>query len=94
MKVLITGNYIAEIPNTFGSDGIRNGDKLELFNDNTFTTDFRGNGTYKLKHTFRGTKIIFVFGRESLNTYFYRPYFIGKPKIVLSRDLNSGFKKK
>ncbi|WP_298782621.1 hypothetical protein [uncultured Polaribacter sp.] len=92
-QVLITGKYTAEIPNNFGSDGINDGDKLELFNDNTFKSNFRGIGTYKLIHNLSGTKINLDFGNDGLITYFYRPYLIGKPKIVIFRDLNSGFQK-
>ncbi|WP_299157716.1 hypothetical protein [uncultured Tenacibaculum sp.] len=92
-KIFIIGKYTAEISNQFGSDGINNGDKLELFNDNTFKSNFRGTGTYKLIHNLRGTEIHLNFYDMPHYTYFYRPYFIGKPKIVIFRDLNSGFQK-
>ena len=93
-KILITGKYTAELSDQFGGYGFKNGDELELLNDYTFKSNFRGNGTYKIRHTLTGTKIDINFYNKYFRSYFYRPYFIGKPKIAIYRDLHSGFQKK
>lgn len=92
-KFLITGKYQSEISNTFGADGIEDGEDLIINSDNTFSSDSWGNGTYKLEHGFKGTRIDFSFGNEGNNTYFYRPFFFGNPRIVIFRDLSSEFVK-
>ena len=79
-------------------DGPRFGDTLILLDNNKFLSDTWGEGIYKLEHTFKGTRLDlsynYEFGKAGYNSYFYRSYFYGKPRIVVFRDLNFYFKKK
>tara|TARA_B100001173_G_C15842857_1_gene485399 strand:- start:388 stop:741 length:354 start_codon:yes stop_codon:yes gene_type:complete len=90
---LITGTYTSSIDDSFATSGIDDNESLEIFNDGTFKGDTWGEGTWKLEHGFRGTRIDFSFDNESYNTYFYRRMFFSKPRIVIFRDLNSEFLK-
>ena len=90
---LITGTYTSSIDDSFATSGIDDNESLEIFNDGTFKGDTWGEGTWKLEHGFRGTRIDFSFDNESYNTYFYRRMFFSKPRIVIFRDLNSFCKK-
>ncbi len=87
---MITGKYIAYIENEFATFGVSNGDQLILKEDGTFLSDSWGNGTYVLK----GTEIEFNLNNKNIHTYFNRPLFFGKPRIIIFRDLKSEFIKK
>ncbi len=88
-KFLVVGTYKSDIKNSFATNGIDHGETLILKKDNTFVSESWGNGTY----TLHGSRIDFSFNNEVYSTYFYRPYFLGTPRIVIFRDLNSEFLK-
>ena len=90
---LVTGKYTSSIEDSFATDGIEDNESLELFNDGTFKGDTWGEGTWKLEHGFKGTRIEFSFGHEGYYTYLYRRMFFSKPRIVIFRDLDSEFLK-
>lgn len=88
---LITGSYKSSVTDSFATGGIGNNEKLEIFSDGTFQGDTWGEGTWKLEHGIKGTRIYFSFNNESNSTYFYRRMFFSNPRIVIFRDLNSEF---
>ena len=90
---LITGSYTSSVVDPFATGGIDNNEKLEIYSDGTFKGDTWGQGTWKLEHGLKGTRIDFSFNNEGYNTYFYRRMFFSKPRIVIFRDLNSEFLK-
>ena len=90
---IITGTYTSDIVNSFATSGIDNNENLEIYNDGTFKGDSWGKGTWKLEHSFKGTRIDFKFDNEIFSTYFYRRFFFSKPRIIIYRDFNSEFLK-
>ncbi|MDT7831672.1 hypothetical protein RQM59_04730 [Flavobacteriaceae bacterium S356] len=86
-KFLIVGTYKSSIKDPFATNGIEHGQTLILKEDNTFISETWGQGTY----TLHGSRIDFSFDNEGFGTRFYRPYFYGKPRIVIFRDLNSEY---
>ena len=56
---LITGSYTSRVDNSFGAVGIIDNERLLINNDGSYSSDAWGNGTWKLKHDFSGTRIIF-----------------------------------
>ena len=86
-RFLVSGKYIAKIENEFGSFGISNGDQLILHTDGTFQSNSLGNGTYSQK----GKQIQLSSTTATIQTYFNRPFLLGKPRIIIYRDLNSEF---
>ena len=86
-KFLVAGEYVADIYDEFATFGVSNGERLILNKDGTFQCDAWGTGTYEIK----GSKIEFHTDDMGIHTHFYRPYFFGKPRIVLFGDLNSEF---
>ena len=90
---LITGSYTSSVEDTFATWGIDDNEKLEIYSDGTFKGDSWGEGTWKLEHGFKGTRIDFRFDDSGVHTSFYRRMFFSKPRIVIFRDLNSEFLK-
>lgn len=90
---LVTGSYTSSIDNPFGTNGISDNESLEIFEDGTFKGDTWGEGTWELEHGLSGTRIDFHFDNEGYNSYFYRRMYLGKPRIVIFRDLGSEFLK-
>ncbi len=94
---MITGEYVSNNTKSLLEGPSRSGEKLFLLDDNKFESDTWGNGTYKLKYTFGGTRIDFTynyeFGRAGYLTSINRSYFFGKPQIILDRDLEFYFEK-
>ena len=88
---LITGSYKSHVSDTFATGGIEDNETLEIFSDGSFKADSWGDGTWKLEHRFKGTRIYFKFKNEGVSTYFYRRMFFSKPRIEIFRDLNSAF---
>lgn len=70
-------------------------DTLILFENNTFKSNYWGEGTYKLKWNFRGTKleILYNHGRAISRFNVKREWFFGKPKLIVSSDLNYHYEK-
>lgn len=89
-RFLITGKYIASIDNEFATFGVAHNDQLMLNDDGTFHSDSWGEGIYVQ----RGKEIEFNSKDARISTYFNRPLFLGTPRIILFRDLNSEFVKK
>jgi hypothetical protein len=92
-KIFVVGKYIGKVNSSFGANGVNDGEKLELFYDNSFKSDSWGSGTFRLKYGIDGTRIVFKFNGEVVSTYFYRSFLFGKPKIVIFRDFGSAFEK-
>jgi hypothetical protein len=94
---MITGVYISNNNQSILEGPNRIGEKLFLLEDNKFKSDTWGNGTYELKYTFKGTRIDltynYEFGKAGYETSINRGYFIGKPQIILDRDLEFYFQK-
>ncbi len=86
---LIVGEYQSRVTDTWATDGIDDGETLILNDDGTFYNPTMGKGTY----TVSGARIDFDFKDEGWNTYFYRPFFIGRPRIVIFRDSGAEFEK-
>lgn len=95
VKSMIVGKYTAYDEYFSTPVGFNNGAKLELHNNNTFTSPSWGNGTYELTHSLSGTKIDLNIkgGGMGMGTYFYRRFFFSKPRIVINRDLGTDFRK-
>jgi len=94
---MITGEYVSNNAQSLLEGPGRRGEKLFLLEDNKFKSDTWGNGTYKLKYTFGGTRIDltynYEFGKASYHTSINRSYFFGKPQILLDKDLEFYFEK-
>lgn len=90
---LITGSYISRVDNSFGTVGINDNENLLINSNGTYSSDAWGKGTWKLKHDFSGTRIIFNSNNEGYDTYFYRSMFFSKPRIVIFSDLNAEYRK-
>jgi len=89
---MITGVYISNNSEPV-LEGPDFGDKLILYNNNTFKSDTWGEGTFRLKYSFFETRIVLKYGGAIYNSYFYRPFFFGAPRISLFRDLNYYYEK-
>ncbi|QEE50146.1 hypothetical protein FUA48_11300 [Flavobacterium alkalisoli] len=82
-------NFIADIPHT--------PDTLILYKDNSFKSNFYGEGTYSLSYDVSGTTIELLYtdeaGKSSFSSQVSRRFFFGAVKIPLDIDLNQYYKK-
>lgn len=71
-------------------------DNLNLKSDGTFSSDFFGNGTYKVNYRILETEIELHYeninGKSGYYTYFSNKIF-ENPKIILNYDLNHYYEK-
>ena len=71
-------------------------DTLILKSNGTFSSEYYGNGTYKVSYGIMTTEIDWTYkyemGKAGLSTYFINKIF-EKPKIVLNYDLNHYYEK-
>ncbi|MEN8123131.1 MAG: hypothetical protein ABFS35_22525 [Bacteroidota bacterium] len=71
-------------------------DTLRLFDNNRFTSQFWGKGTYELFYSFKGTQINIKYKYEfgdAVSSNNIKRYFFGKPKIILVKDLSYYYEK-
>jgi hypothetical protein len=85
---MISGKYLYDFPPAV-VEGPNQGDVLTLNDNGSFESNAWGKGTYKLS----GSKLILNYGVAYNQFTFYRPLFLGKPRISVVRDLNYYFKK-
>lgn len=90
---MISGKYTFKNFNSESclADSPNSSDTLVLFENGTFTSNFLGKGTYKLKHSYKGTSIDltydYEFGKAGYKTKLKREYF-SDPRIIINEDLN------
>jgi hypothetical protein len=79
--------WLAETPSSI--------DTLRLFEDGTFRSNYWGDGTYKTKWKLRGGTLELSYDRGSAgyDLVLSRELWFGKPKFIVSRDLNYHYKK-
>lgn len=92
---MIPGTYVSNNKESL-MDGPDFGDTLKIYNNNRFESQTWGNGTYKLKHSLKGTTIHltykYEFGNAGYEMNINRTLF-GKPRINLNSDLEYYFEK-
>ena len=85
---MLTGVYInINYENSPAVETSRNLDTLYIYEDNTFSSRYYGNGKYNLSYSLKGTEIDLKYKSSGYNTFVTRG-FLGKPKIILFSDIN------
>jgi hypothetical protein len=96
-ETMITGLYVSNNNQSNIEGPNRVGEKLLILEGNKFKSDTWGKGNYELKYSLNGTRIHltynYQYGKTGYEIYINRSYFLGKPQLILNRDLEIYFEK-
>lgn len=90
---IVSGRYVYNFPE-YRVEGQKTGDYLYLKENGTFESNSWGNGTFIIDGSDLELSYTDKFGKSIFECSVYRPFFFGKPRISISRDLDYYFKKK
>jgi len=94
---MVKGIYInTNYEKSNGTDIPNQMDTLILFENNTFKSNYWGNGRYKLVYSYRGTELNlfyqYQFGKGVFKAKITREWF-STPKVIIEKDLDHYYKK-
>ncbi len=94
-NMLVGDYYNINYENSPAVETSKNSDILSLKGNNTFYSNYYGEGSYKINYSILGTtiKLYYNSGSAVIKKTVKRNWF-GKPKIIMFEDINHYYKKK